>query len=544
MNLLEITDLSIKLPPSSDRDYAIEGINLSVKQGEIVCIVGESGSGKSILISSILKDIPKNLELISGNIEFQQKNILELSYKDLNRIRGNSVSMIFQEPLVALNPSIKIGKQIAEVLRLHFRDMNEELIENKVKTLLKKVNINDPERIMNSYPYQLSGGQCQRAVITMAICCDPEILLADEPTTALDVTTQREILNLIKSLKTSGNAILFVTHDFGVVADIADKVAVLYQGRLVEFGAASTVLNSPSHPYTKFLIDAMPSLNQFRETSQISSPTYSMKVNSISKNYFLRNKKVIALSETNLKLRTGETLGIVGESGSGKSTLARTLIRLTKADSGIVDIGDQDFLKLRGSALISAQRKIQMIFQDPFGSLNPNQSVGKVLMRCLEIQGTSGKDAKKRALQMLQKVGLDASSFDRTPIKFSGGQRQRIAIARALILSPRILIADEAVSALDLSIQKQIVELLKALQEDSGFSMIFITHDLRVAAQISHVLAVMHQGKVVETGNAGKILSNPQHPYTKELISAAPGRNWQPPRIPHSEKQKFKDFLL
>jgi peptide/nickel transport system ATP-binding protein len=401
-----------------------------------------------------------------------------------------------------------------------------------------------PDRIYSSYAHQVSGGQCQRIVIAMALACNPDILIADEPTTALDVTTQAEILRLISDLKeVYKNTIIFITHDFGVVTDIADRVVVMCQGKIIEEGLKHEVLMTPKEPYTKLLVDAMPLLETTRVPDQKRNDVPSVDVNKLHKVYKTRTGEVHALNDASFVLRNGETLGVVGESGSGKSTLAKTLIRLEEPTSGSVNISQEDFLSLSGRGLISSRKKIQMIFQDPFGSLNPSQTVGFMLMRGLELQGVETIKAKERAIELLQQVGLGEQAFKRKPRNFSGGQRQRIGIARALSMGPDVIVADECVSALDLSVQKQVLLLLNKLQETYKMAIIFITHDLRVAAQVSDYITVMEKGKMVEFGTAQDVFNSPKHDYTKRLLEAAPGKDWHPPRLTSEEAAEIAKSL-
>ena len=538
--ILEIVDLTISLPSRADRSYAVENVSLRVNRGEIMCVVGESGSGKSIMTSAVLNDIPSALKLKSGEVLFDGKDVLKLSQKELNKLRGARISMIYQEPMAALNPSIKIGKQVEEVFSLHRPEIS--VSQRKIETikLLEQMKLPTPERIYSSYPHQVSGGQCQRIVIAMALACKPDILIADEPTTALDVTTQAEILRLIKDLKeVYDNGTIFITHDFGIVADIADRVAVMCKGKIIEKGSKEDILMSPKEPYTKLLVDAMPLLKTTRTPDLDRDDMPILEVNSLHKVYGTGAKEVHALNDANFLLRKGETLGVVGESGSGKSTLAKTLIRLAEPTSGSIMINHQDFLALSGEKLVRARKDIQMIFQDPFGSLNPSQTVGYMITRGLLLQGVPTAEAHRRAVELLLQVGLGEQSLHRKPINFSGGQRQRIGIARALSMGPDVLVADESVSALDLSVQKQVLKLMNDLQKSYEMAIIFITHDLRVAAQISDYITVMEKGIMVEFGSADQVFNNPKHDYTKELLEAAPGRNWNPPRLDTEEAERI-----
>ena len=542
--ILKIKNLTIALPKNADRQFAVEDANLDVFKGEILFIVGESGSGKSVMTSAILNDIPKGLSVTSGSVIFNEKDILKLSQKELNKLRGANISMIYQEPMAALNPSIRVGKQVDEVYALHRPEINAEDRKSETLKLFEQMKLPNPERIYSSYAHQVSGGQCQRIVIAMALACNPDILIADEPTTALDVTTQAEILRLISDLKeVYKNTIIFITHDFGVVADIADRVVVMCQGKIIEKGLKKEILMKPKEPYTKLLVDAMPLLETTRSPDQKRTDSPSVEVKSLHKIYRTRSNQVHAVNDASFVLRNGETLGVVGESGSGKSTLAKTLIRLEEPTSGSVKIRDENFLSLSGKDLISSRKKIQMIFQDPFGSLNPSQTVGFMLTRGLELQGVEPEEARKKAFELLQQVGLGEQAFRRKPQNFSGGQRQRIGIARALSMGPDVVLADECVSALDLSVQKQVLLLLNKLQKTYNMAIIFITHDLRVAAQVSDYIAVMEKGIIVEFGTAYNVFNKPKHNYTKMLLEAAPGKDWHPPRLDPEEAAKIAKSL-
>ena len=542
--ILEIKNLSIGLPKSADRAFAVENASLQVNKGEVLCIVGESGSGKSVMTSAILNDIATGLSLLGGEVLYKGEDILKLKQSELNKLRGANISMIYQEPMAALNPSVKVGKQIEEVFKLHRPEVQKQQRKAETLKLLQEMQLPTPERIYQSYPHQVSGGQCQRIVIAMALACQPDILIADEPTTALDVTTQAEILALINKLKeVYNNATLFITHDFGVVADIADRVAVMCQGKIIEQGPKSEILLKPKEQYTKLLVDAMPLMETQKEPDQSRDDAPVVKVEKLCKTYRLKSKSINALINSNFTLRRGETLGVVGESGSGKSTLAKTVIRLIEPTSGSVLINEQDFLSLQNVELVEARRNIQMIFQDPFGSLNPSQTIGYMVTRGLLLQGVPGAKAWSRAIKLLEQVGLGEAAMRRKPISFSGGQRQRIGIARALSLQPDVVVADESVSALDLSVQKQVLRLMSDLQTQYQMAIIFITHDLRVAAQISDYIAVMEKGLIVEFGSAADIFNNPQHEYTKKLIEAAPGQDWSPPRLTREEAAQIAEKL-
>lgn len=537
--LLEINNLYITLPAGAERSHAVEDLSLELSPGETLCVVGESGSGKSLSARAVMGLLPvPHVRADKGSILFNGENIIEASDSRLREIRGSEISMIFQEPMTALNPVMSIGNQIDEVFRFHVNMSSQQRVSKALK-LLEDVNLPDPQHIMNAFPHQLSGGQRQRAMIAMALALSPKILIADEPTTALDVTTQAQILKLIKDMQGVYNTgVLFITHDFGVVADIADRVAVMQMGRVVETGSVEAVLNNPQHPYTQALIAAVPRL-QPRPARPRSDETV-LQVKALHKTFgggksFFglgkANRKVEAVKNVELDLRRGETLGIVGESGSGKSTLARCIIRLMESNSGQILLEGVDLSSLGRAAMRPMRRKIQMVFQDPFASLNPRIKVGDIIAQGPVIQGSSKEEAGARARELLEIVGLDKRAFDRFPHEFSGGQRQRIGIARSLALHPEILIADEPVSALDVSIQAQILSLFDKIRVQMNLSMIFITHDLRVAAQVCDRLAVMRYGEVVESGATEIVFADPQHEYTQALLAAVPGQGWQPNEI-------------
>lgn len=534
--ILSIKNLSIELPKGADRQYAVHDVSLDLHRGEILCVVGESGSGKSVMTGAIMNDLPWRLKVTSGEVIFNSRDVMKMSHAELNKLRGARIAMIYQEPMAALNPAVRIGKQVNEVFKLHRPEISRRQRKEETLKLLAQMKLPQPTRIYDSYPHQVSGGQCQRIVIAMALACKPDVLIADEPTTALDVTTQAEILRLINDLKEAyNNATIFITHDFGVVAEVADRIAVMCWGRVIEEGSKTKILMAPKEPYTQLLVDAMPVLEATRRPDIERRDSPLIEVKGLHKIYSSGLKQVHALTDANFVLRSGETLGVVGESGSGKSTLAKTLIRLEDPSEGAVVIKERDFLGLTGQDLVKARKDIQMIFQDPFGCLNPSQSVGYMITRGLQLQGISHKDARQRGIELLEQVGLGEPAFKRKPRSFSGGQRQRIGIARALAMGPDVVIADESVSALDLSVQKQVLRLMNDLQAKYRMAIIFITHDLRVAAQISDYITVMEKGMMVEFGPAEQVFETPKHAYTKRLLAAAPGRDWHPPRLTAAE---------
>jgi peptide/nickel transport system ATP-binding protein len=533
MTLLSIRDLSIALPLGADRLYAAKDINFDLAPGEILCIVGESGSGKSMSANAVMGLLPQGVEPDKGSITFDGQSILGLSEKEMLKLRGSRISMIFQEPLSALNPLMRVGAQIAEVFEAHGALNGSERRARALK-LLGEVGIPDPQAAIRAYPFQLSGGQRQRVMIAMALALEPDILIADEPTTALDVTTQAQILKLIEDLRGKrGMAVIFITHDFGVVADIADRVIVMKKGEIVEAGPAQEVLLKPQHPYTRALIDAIPRLTQTDAPKQVERAPL-LKVEGLQKTFstgsgtlFGKRRVVKAVQDLSFELYAGETIGIVGESGSGKSTVGRCLVRLLDPDGGRVLMDDVDIAHMSGAELRAQRRKLQMIFQDPFSSLNPRARVSRILTEGLIAYGTPDKEAKAKARELLELVGLDESAMKRFPHEFSGGQRQRIGIARALALEPSIIIADEAVSALDVSIQAQVLDLLAELKTRLNLSMLFITHDLRVAARICDRIIVMQKGQIVEAGPVSKVLHDPDTAYTRSLLNAIPGQDYE-----------------
>ncbi len=521
--ILSVEGLTIGLPKGADRPFAVEDASLELRRGEILCVVGESGSRKSALSGAIMGAPAPGLRVVAGSVRLKGQELTKLSERAWCRIRGNRIAMIFQEPMASLNPAVPVGLQIMEVFELHAKLTLAERRERALE-LIRSMQLPDPERIAASFPHQLSGGQCQRVIIAMALAMNPEVLIADEPTTALDVTTQAQVLKLIRELRTlHGHTILFITHDFGVVAEIADRIAVMRHGRIIEMGEARQVLTQPQHPYTKELLAAVPSLVPPEAArGEVAPPAAKpvLAVTGLEKSY----GRVRAVNEISFDLERGTTLSIVGESGCGKSSLARILVRLTAPTSGRVDVNGKCFLTLTGGELRSSCRAVQMIFQDPFGSLNPLRTAGAVLERAAVLAGANRRVAHERAGELFDRVGLPREGLERRPAAFSGGQKQRIGIARALAMNPDVLIADESLSALDASSQAQILALLRKLQNELGLAILLITHDLRVAAQISHRIAVMQAGRIVEIGPVERVINSPEHPYTRELLDSAPGR--------------------
>ena len=530
MNVLEVQDLTISLPPGGDRSEAASKVSFNVGRGEIVCLVGESGSGKSVIAQGIMGLLPRGLPVTGGSVRLDGQELVGASNAHLRLLRAARMSMVFQEPMTALNPVMTCGDQIDEVLQEHTRLTPTER-RRRILGIVDEVMLPEPGRIIASYPHQLSGGQRQRIVIAIALVLDPVLLIADEPTTALDVTTQAQILNLIIELqKRRGTGVLFITHDFGVVAEIAHRVAVLRLGELVELGTRDEVLKAPRHKYTKMLIGSVPTLQPHGRAvppdAAIVLETRKLAKTYSDRGWFGPRREVRAAEDVNLELRRGQTLGIVGESGSGKSTVARCIVRLIDPSAGEIRVGGTDIAALGAAALRPLRRKVQIVFQDPYRSLNPRRTVGEALVEGPLNYGTPRAEALERARRLLDLVRMEASALARYPHQFSGGQRQRICIARALAMEPELLIADEAVSALDVSVQAQVLQLLEEIRTRLDLAMLFITHDLRVAAQVCDQVAVMSKGRVVEYGPAEQIFLRPRHEYTRALFEAAPGRGF------------------
>lgn len=531
--VLSVRNLTVDLPAGMERIHAVDAISFDLHAGEILCIIGESGSGKSVTANTIMGLLAPSIKVSAGEIHFRGMDILKAREETLRPLRGQAVSIIFQDPLSALNPLMTVGDQIAEVLEAHgWGDPQSR--KAKVLDLLAEVGLPDPPLMRLQYPFRLSGGQRQRVMIAMALALDPDVLIADEPTTALDVTTQAQILDLIRKIQQRKKmSVMFITHDFGVVAEIADRVVVMEKGNLVEQGRADDVLLRPAHPYTQRLVAAVPRMRSDDQLVSEEAPVV-LEVKDLEKEYrssgsFFRKSRVVkAVNGVSFKLRKGQTLGVVGESGSGKSSLGRVLLKLLEPDAGQIIFDGRDIAQMPEESFRTLRPYIQMIFQDPFASLNPRHTIGKILTVGPIAHGTPVHEARAKALRLLDLVGLDALAFDRFPHEFSGGQRQRIGIARALMFDPVVLVADEAVSALDVSIQAQILELLARVQAEMKVAMIFITHDLRVASQICDDVLVMHKGTVVEQGPPGQIFRAPSHDYTRKLVSAIPGADWEP----------------
>ncbi|MCX8997041.1 ABC transporter ATP-binding protein [Rhizobiaceae bacterium BDR2-2] len=531
--LLSVRNLTVSLPPNMDRPYAAEDISFDLKAGEILCIIGESGSGKSVTANAVMGLLSPALKVSGGSIRFDGTDLLAADREKLRSLRGRAVSMIFQDPLSALNPLMTVGDQIAEVMTAHGIGTPEER-EKRVLELITEVGLPDPLLMRHQYPFRLSGGQRQRVMIAMALALEPQVLIADEPTTALDVTTQAQILELVAKIQRKKQmSVMFITHDFGVVAEIADRVIVMEKGRLVEQGPAEKVLRAPEHPYTRRLIAAVPRMRAADRENESDTPVV-LEVRNLCKTYrlgggfFSKERVVNAVNDVSFTIARGRTLGVVGESGSGKSSLGRLLLKLMPSDSGEILFNGRDIAPLPEDEFRSMRPYVQMIFQDPFASLNPRQTIGRILTVGPVAHATPIHEARARAMRLLERVGLDAGAYNRYPHEFSGGQRQRIGIARALMFDPMLIVADEAVSALDVSIQAQILQLLSEIQTEMKLAMVFITHDLRVASQICDDVAVMYRGNIVEYGPPSQIFRAPESDYTRQLVAAIPGSEWEP----------------
>ena len=522
--VVAVTGLSVALPEGGDRPLAVEDVGFDVAPGETVCLVGESGSGKSVVAQAIMGMLPPQLPVRGGGVAFEGTDLPPQRDRAYGRLRSARMAMIFQDAGASLDPLVRVGAQLEEIAQVHGVPRAER--RARVMDMLRAVRLPEPERIARSYPHQLSGGQAQRIVIAGALLLDPVLLIADEPTTALDVTTQAEILRLIADLQGErGTAVLFITHDFGVVSDIADRIVVMQAGKVVEQGMRAQVLEAPEHDYTRKLLAAATQRGAARDTAG-AEPILSARGLSLTYRTggpFAR-REVAAVRDVSLTLGRGRTVAVVGESGSGKSSLARCLLRLEEVEAGNIAFDGRDVTHLAGADLRALRRRMQVVLQDPFGALDPRQKVGDAIAEGPVIHGTPRALARARAAELLALVGLPPQAAGRHPHEFSGGQRQRICIARALALEPDVLIADEAVSALDVSIQAQVLDLFRDLQERLGFAMVFITHDLRVAAAIADELVVMKDGRVVEQGPAARVFAAPRDPYTVALLAAAPGR--------------------
>lgn len=525
--LVSVKNLAVSFRSGQTENRAVKGVSFTIMRGETVALVGESGSGKTASALSVLRLLPyPAASHPSGEIYFEGKNLLKLSIEQMGRIRGDRISMIFQEPMTSLNPLHTIEQQVGEVLELH-RGMKGEAVRKRVLELLARVGIPEPEKRLSAYPHQLSGGQRQRVMIAMALANEPDLLIADEPTTALDVTIQAQILELLKDLQREmGMAMLLITHDLGIVRRMAERVYVMQNGEIVETGKTEAIFTAPQHSYTKHLLAAEPKGKPpaFDDKAPVVVETDALKVWFPIKRGFLRRTvdHVKAVDGLSLKLRAGQTLGVVGESGSGKTTLGLAILRLISSQGRITYDG-RNIEGLSSREMRPLRREMQIVFQDPFGSLSPRLSVADILEEGLLIQKPewSYEQRRERVCAALAEVGLDPKAVDRYPHEFSGGQRQRIAIARAMVLEPRFVMLDEPTSALDMSVQAQIVDLLRDLQAKRGLSYLFISHDLKVVRALCNYVIVMRGGHVVEEGPAATVFQTPKSDYTKALLAAA-----------------------
>jgi peptide/nickel transport system ATP-binding protein len=555
-NLLHIENLSISFGNKKEKVAVVHDISFDINENEIVGIVGESGSGKSVTSLALMGLLPKKNSFVTGTVEFEGRQILTLKEKEFQKLRGNEISMIFQEPMSALNPSLTCGFQVAEILKNHTA-LNSSEVKKETISLFDKVKLPRPNEIFSSYPHQISGGQMQRVMIAMAIACKPKLLIADEPTTALDVTVQKEILLLLKELqKETGMSLIFISHDLSLVSEIADRVLVMYKGDLVEQGTVTQIFKFPKAAYTKALLASRPNLGERLEElptiasladksfkkvlvtpsqrafqhKKIYTQEPLLKVVNVSKEYyskgglFTKKRTVTAVDGVSFSVFEGETLGLVGESGCGKSTLGKTILQLEKATKGSIYYRGRDLTKLSKVEIRKLRKEIQLIFQDPYSSLNPRTLIGEALMEPMIVHNieSSARKRKQRVQDLLNRVGLDETYFHRYPHELSGGQRQRVGIARTIAMEPKLVICDESVSALDISVQAQVLNLLNELKDDFGFTYIFISHDLAVVKFMADQLLVMNQGKIEELGDADEIYANPTTPYTKKLINAIP----------------------
>lgn len=555
--LLEVKNLNISFKKEKEYKKVIHHLNFHLNTDEILGIVGESGSGKSVSSLAIMGLLPKQLAKIEeGEILFEDQNVENLSDKAFQKIRGAKIAMIFQEPMTSLNPSLKCGFQVAEMLKQHKICSNQEL-KAEVLQLFEKVKLPNPVKIAQSYPHQISGGQKQRVMIAMAIACKPKILIADEPTTALDVTVQKEIIQLLKEIQRETKmSIIFISHDLSLVSEIANRVLVMYKGAIVEQGSTVEIFNNPQNNYTKALIASRPSLEervrrlptiqdfleQTTDSTLISKEDREKKhqklyaqspiieVHNLEKEYVsaigLFGKKGIfkAVNDVSFKIYEGETVGLVGESGCGKSTLGNAILLLDKATAGQIIYKGKDITNLSKNEIRELRKEIQIIFQDPYSSLNPRIPIGKAIMEPMQVHQLYENDKirKEKTLEILKRVGLEEEHFNRYPHEFSGGQRQRIGIARTIALQPKLIVCDESVSALDISVQAQVLNLLNELKENFGFTYIFISHDLAVVKYMSDQVMVMNQGKIEEIADADDLYSHPKSAYTQKLIDAIP----------------------
>jgi peptide/nickel transport system ATP-binding protein len=551
MTILSVSNLTTSFRRNGAWNAVVNDVSLEVHAGETVAIVGESGSGKSVTAMSIMRLLPERTSRVTGEIRLEGINLLSLSEHEMQDVRGNRIAMIFQEPMTSLNPVMTVGRQIAEAIRRH-RQMSADEARRETIALFDRVRIPASAKRFDEYPHQLSGGTLQRVMIAMALACRPRLLIADEPTTALDVTVQAEILQLIKSLQDEEQmGVLFITHDMGVVAEIADRTVVMFRSRALETGPTEQIFESPQHTYTRALLSAVPRLGSMQDRAapatfalldtdtaavtperamQQAGSRPVLEVRNLVTRFDVKTgllgrvtSRVHAVEDVSFDLREGETLSLVGESGCGKSTTGRSVLRLVNPTSGTIRINGEDIGALSEQELTQRRKRMQMIFQDPFSSLNPRMRVGEAIAEPMIVHQLADKqNAMAAAVALLEKVGLKADMARRFPHEFSGGQRQRISIARALTLNPSLIVADEAVSALDVSIKAQVVNLMLELQETLGIAYLFISHDMAVVERVSHRVAVMYIGEIVEIGSRAQIFSDPQHPYTRRLLDAVP----------------------
>ncbi|MBE0650961.1 MAG: ABC transporter ATP-binding protein [Bacteroidales bacterium] len=561
--MLSVKNLNIGKKGAKSGLKLVDGVNLEVSEGKCLGLVGETGSGKSLTALSIMGLLPPQLQILNGEIIFDGQNLTSFSDKEMRQWRGRKISMIFQEPMTALNPLMHLGKQVEEVIMEH-RKITKKEARNQVIELFQNVRLPRPEKIFSSYPHQISGGQKQRVMIAMAIANNPGLLIADEPSTALDVTVQKEILLLLKRLQKEYNmAMLFITHDLAVVSEIADDVAVMYRGKVVESGSVTQILKNPQHPYTRGLLSCrppmghrvkkLPTLSDFlngdknipaRETETDESRKERLKLlyekepllevdnlikeYSLSKTFLGKPKETLrAVNEVSFKVYPSETLGLVGESGCGKTTLGRSLLRLINPDGGSIFYENENLISMSWKSLNEHRKELNIVFQDPYSSLNPRLSIGEAILEPMHVHKLykNRTQRKEKVLELLRKVGMEESHYYRYPHEFSGGQRQRIVIARALALNPKFIVCDEAVSALDVSVQAVVLNLLNELKAEFGFTYIFISHDLSVVRFMSDRIMVMKDGKIVEVGDADEIYFHPKSEYTRQLIGAIPQLN-------------------
>ena len=554
--ILDVLGLNISFGENKQKTSVVHDIDFSLYENEILAIVGESGSGKSVTSKAIMGLLQDKNTHIKGRINFEETSLLSLSSKEFAKLRGNDIAMIFQEPMSALNPSLTCGFQVAEIL-LHHKKVSASEVKKEVLQLFEKVKLPRPQEMYTSYPHQISGGQMQRVVIAMAIACKPKLLIADEPTTALDVTVQKEILQLIKDLqKQTSMSMLFISHDLALVCELADRVLVMYKGDIVEKGTVKEIFEAPQKPYTKALLGSRPTLdvrykvlptiasikdNSFipqnitsqqraKKHQKIYTKTPLLRVENVAKSYFSKvgvfgqKQEIKAVNGISFDVFEGETLGLVGESGCGKSTLGKVILQLEKATKGSIFYKGKEITSLKSKDLRSLRKDIQLIFQDPYSSLHPRKIIGQAIIEPMEVHGigSSKKQRKEKAMELLSRVGLEASYFHRYPHQLSGGQRQRVGIARTIAMEPKLVICDESVSALDISVQAQVLNLLNELKEDFGFTYIFISHDLAVVKYMADQLLVMNKGAIEEIGDADEIYANPVKQYTKKLIDSIP----------------------